>query len=670
MKFRILVSILILWFLSITVSASNNNFFIENGILDLESININESKSIKLQGEWEFYWNDLFTPEDFKNSKSELSPDYVKVPKSWTNYEIDSVKLTNEGFATYRLIINKKPDSTETIYGLKISSVFSNYMLWVNGNLITEVGRVGTKDALSVPQFKYQDIPFILDPEKENTEKIEVVIQVSNFSHQRAGLQKPVFFGTYEKLRSESRFMDILNLIIIGIILVIGINHLNMYLFRRKDVSNLYFSIVSIVMILRNITTGDRIITYFIPNINWELLVKLDNFSGFGTIPLFALFIYSLFKVDFPKVLKNIIIIIGVIVTLLVFATPASFYGKYRMFFEIYILIFGLYLTFGVLLKSAIRRRPTAFFAFLGMFILYSTAINDVLSSMGLIQSAYVAPYGLVAFMIIQSITITVKSAKAINENEKLSDELTLEKENLEKNINERTKELQLQHDQLIKHRDNEKQQSWINNGMTLVNDILADNKNDFKALSSKVLSQLIKYVRATYGVLYMLDNDDVEEPYMELVADYGCSNEVRKNKAKIHITTGILGVVYTENRLKIVNDVPENYIKIESGLGESQPEALLIIPLSIDEKVFGIIEIASFNKFTDLEVEFIKRIALNVANNLNNIRMNEDSAVLIKKFREQTLLMQEKEEEMRQNLEEMEAIREQYEELRKKNGE
>ncbi len=667
MKIRILLSITILWFLSLTVSASRNGFYIKNGLLDLELTNIEEIQSIKLQGDWEFYWNQLLEPQDFKDSEGKFNPQLVKVPKSWTNYKVDGVKLPNEGFATYRLVINKKPDSTITIYGLKISSVFSNYKLWINGTIITEVGKVGRKDTLSIPQFKYQDIPFILDPEKEKTDKIEVIIQVSNFSHQRAGLQKPMFFSTYENLRYESRWMDILNLIIIGIILVIGINHLNMYLFRRKDVSNLYFSIVSIVMILRNITTGDRIITYFIPNINWELLVKLDTFSGFGTIPLFALFMYSLFKVDFPKVLKNIIIIIGVFVTLLVFATPANFYGKYRMFFEIYILIFGLYLTFGVLLKSAIRRRPTAFFAFLGMFILYTTAINDVLSSMGLIQSAYIAPYGLVVFMIIQSITITFKSAKAINENEDLSAQLTLEKENLEKNITERTQELQLQHDQLIKHQEKEKEQSWINNGMSIINDILADNKNDFKALSSKVLSQLIKYVGATFGVFYML-SDDEADTYLELIADYGCGNDIRKDKAKIHVTTGIVGVSYTENRLMIVNDVPENFIKIESGLGESQPEALLIIPLSIDEKVFGIIEIASFNRFTDLEIEFIKRIAFNIANNLNNIRMNENSSELIEKFKVQAQLMQEKEEEMRQNLEEMEAIREQYEELRKKN--
>lgn len=82
---------------------------------------------------------------------------------------------------------------------------------------------------------------------------------------------------------------------------------------------------------------------------------------------------------------------------------------------------------------AAIRRRPTAFFTFLGMFILYMTAINDILSSMGVIQSAYLAPYGLVAFMLIQSITITVKSAKAINNNEELGAALRIEKQNLEK---------------------------------------------------------------------------------------------------------------------------------------------------------------------------------------------------------------------------------------------
>jgi len=664
MKFRLLVIIVIFSSLSFHLFAKKE-YPIKKGTLDLTKIDTKSFSTIKLEGYWEFYWDQLLLPSDFTNSSLKLKPQYVKVPKSWTSYKKDNVKYSNNGIATYRLVINKLNESQEEIYGLKISTIFSNYKLWVNGKLIKEVGIVGENKSTSKPQFKYGDIPFVLDPEKGNTEEVEIVVQVSNFSHQRAGVQKPIFFGKYKSLKDESRWTDILNLIIVGIILVIGINHLNMYLFRKKDISNLYFSIVSLVMILRNVTTGDRIITYFFPNINWELLVKLDNFSGFGTIPLFALFFYSLYKVDFPKRIRDIIIGIGIVVTLLVFATPANFYGKFRIVFELYILIFGLYLTFGVLLKSAIRQRPFAFFTFLGMFILYSTAINDVLSSMGVIQSAYVAPYGLVAFMFIQSITITVKSAKAINQNEELGVELRIEKENLEKNIADRTSELQKQHDELLIHQEKEMEQAWINNGVADVNDILADNKDDFRALSSKVLKQVIKYIEATSGVLYMLNNENESEEIFDLIADYCVGNDIRKGKAHIHITTGNYGIVYSENREIVMNDVPENYLKIESGMGAANPAALLMVPLSIDEQVFGIIELASFKKFRKLDVELIKRVANNIAGNLNNIRMNEKSAILIKKFEEQTVLMNEKEEEMRQNLEEMEDIREQYEELR-----
>lgn len=662
MKLRFLFKTIIAYFF-FQIAFSNLNAQIKNGILDLSIIDITKSESIKLQGECEFYWKQLLSPDDLKNN-IQSEPEFVKIPKSWTTYTINNAKLTNEGFATYRIVIKKFPDTKRTIYGLKVSSVFSNYKLWINGELLAEAGQVGTIKNTSLPQFKYQDIPFVLDPEKGSTDKIEIIFQVSNFSHQRAGLQKPIFFGTFDKLRADSRWMDIMNLIIIGIILIIGINHLNMYFFRRSDISNLYFSIVCIVMILRNISTEDRIITYIFPNINWELLVKLDNFSGFGTIPLFALFFYSLFKDDFPKFIKNALIGFGIFVTLLVFATPANFYGKFRTLFELYILIGGLYVTFGVLLVAALRKRESALFTFIGMFILYATAINDVLSSMGIIQTAYVAPYGLAAFMVIQSVTITYKSAKAINQNEHLSGQLQHEKENLEKNIYERTKELQSQHDLLILHQKKEQQQNWINSGIAQINDILADNKNDFNALSNNVLSKLVKYIGANFGVLYVLNEFDSNEPFLELISDYGCSNEVRENKSKVHTNTGMIGASFSENRVMLLNDIPENYIKIKSGLGEAKPKSLIIVPLSIEENVFGIIEIAGFKAFTDLEIDFVKRIAQNIAAQLNNTRMNERNLQLIDKYKEQEQLMSEKEEEIRQNFEELKAMREEFEKL------
>ncbi|RPH34392.1 MAG: GAF domain-containing protein [Bacteroidales bacterium] len=637
----------------------NSNLSANKGVLNLGISNMLDNTNLKLQGEWEFYWYQLYEPNDFIDSKKIEKPLYINVPKSWSSQKVNGNKLPSTGYATYRLVVHKKPDTQKSIYGLKVSTVFSNYKLWVNGKQVASVGSVAKTKEQSNPDFSYQDIPFVLDPADGSTENIEIVIQVSNFSHQRGGLHLPIYLGVYSNIIAATRWMDILNILIIGIILVIGINHLVLYFFRKQDLSNLYFGVVCLVMILRNISAGDRIITYIFPNINWEFLVKLDNFSGFGTIPLFALYFYMLFKDDFPRVIKNTIIYIGIAITLLVLVTPAIFYGKFRTFFELYILFGGLYLTFGVLLMSTIRKRPYALPTFLSMFILYATAINDVLSSMSIIQTAYIAPYGLVGFMLIQSITINKKSAGAINENELLSLQLTHEKENLEHKIEERTRELKQQHDELLKHQEKEQLQNWVNAGVAQVNEVLSQNKDDFNALSKNVLISLLKYLDAKLGAVYILNDENDDNPYLELVTDYGLSKEHKNQHAMIPTNSGLVGATFTNNETQLLTDIPDNYLAISSGIGRATPKALLLVPLCFEEKVFGVIEIASFNAINTYELEFISKVAQSIANNLNTVKMNERNLKLIQQFKEQTKNLLEREEETRQQLEELQALEE-----------
>ena len=650
-------------FLSFWISQSlwaSPTSIMKNSIFNLQAINVDASQPIKIEGECEFYWQQLLEPKHFADTANLPTPIVGKIPKPWTSYSIDNKKLPREGYGTYRFTILKKPNSQPQIYGLTIPSIFTSYKLWVNGSLLTEVGTVGKSKEEHKPKYKSQDIPFTLDPRVGDTERIEVVIQVSNYSHRRSGIPWAIYFGTYETLRETSRDIDILNLIVIGIILVIGINHINMYIFRRKDVANLYFGILTLVMILRNISTGDRIIGYLFPNINWELLSKLDNFSGYGTIPLFALFIYHVFPNDFKKWVKNTLVIIGVIISAIIFATPASIYGSINSFFELYLLVGGLYLTFGVLLVAAIRKRPGAFLTFLGMFILYATAFNDVFSSMGLISTPYVAPYGLATFMLLQSFTITSKSAKAINENEELSHQLFLEKEGLAQKIEERTKELQQQQEKLISHQEKDRQQNWLNTGFAIINDVLSENKDNFKKLSRKILSMLVKRMGARYGALYILNDDELNEPYLEMVADFGCSKELKTKNAKIPTDSGLVGATFSDNQVQYISDIPEDYVKINSGLGESKPKSLLIAPLSTDEAVLGVVELASYENFKPIEIEFIKKIAFSIATNLNIVKMNERNVNLIQQFQEQAESIQEKEEQMRITLEELQYVREQ----------
>jgi transcriptional regulator with GAF, ATPase, and Fis domain len=300
------------------------------------------------------------------------------------------------------------------------------------------------------------------------------------------------------------------------------------------------------------------------------------------------------------------------------------------------------------------------------MVVLYSTAINDVLSSMDIIQTAYIAPYGLVTFMLIQSITINKKSAKAISSNEELSTQLTLEKENLELKIDERTRELQFQHDKLISHQEKEKLQNWVNEGVAKLNDVLSKNKDDYKQLCSNVLSALLKYIDAKMGALYVLNSESKENPYLEMVADYGLSKEVKNQNAVIPTNTGLIGASFKENEVQLITNMPDDYLKINSGLGNSQPGSILIVPLTFDETVFGVIELAGFKVFSSHEVDFVKNIAYSVANNLNTVKMNERNLKLIQQFKEHSNNMKENEERLQRNLEELEFIREQYELLKK----
>jgi len=95
--------------------------------------------------------------------------------------------------------------------------------------------------------------------------------------------------------------------------------------------------------------------------------------------------------------------------------------------------------------------------------------------------------------------------------------------------------------------------------------------------------------------------------------------------------------------------------------LGSSVPKNMLLSPLSTDEAVFGVIELARFDDFKPEEIDFVKKIANSIAINLNNTRMNERNITLIKQFQEQTAEIQEKEEKMRESLEELEYYRENY---------
>ncbi|MFC2137654.1 7TM diverse intracellular signaling domain-containing protein [Bacteroidota bacterium] len=628
-----------------------------NGVIDLSDWDYHNKGTTKLDGKWEFYWNQLLTPEDFKDTNLIVDKTHIKVPDTWTNSMVDSVKLPYEGYVTYRLRIIL--DSIHSSYGLKINDVFSNYKIWINDKYYGETGKVGTIKTEAIPKFYSKEYPIHIDLDDsiKLNRQVEIIIQASNYHHLKAGIKFPVHFGTLKTIFQNVKNAYVLNLIIVGILFIIGLNHLIHYILRRKDPSNLYFGILCTVMILRNITTNDRVLSYWFPEMNWHLLVKLDNFSGFGTIALFALFLYVLFKSDFPKLAVYILVTIGAIIALIIFTTPITFFIKYQTFYELYVLGGGLYLTFYILLRASFRGREGAFITFIGFIVLYGTAINDVLSNMGITEGAYLAPYGVVFYMIIQSFILNRRSAYALKENEKLSDALNNEKQNLESNIKERTDELFLQNRELIKLRRKEQRRNWYNERYASLSDILNKEKDNTEILVEKLLSALIKHLEAQMGLMYIV-NIKKENEVLDLKAVYGADKE-SLSKKEIISGEGTIGACFKNNKSIIYSDMPENYIKIGSGMGESKPYSLALIPMRLNEKAFGVLEIGSFKKIQDYELELIERIAANLASTINTARINQKSSGMISKFTDMEIDLKQKEIQLQKQEEEIQVLKE-----------
>ena len=135
----------------------------------------------------------------------------------------------------------------------------------------------------------------------------------------------------------------------------------------------------------------------------------------------------------------------------------------------------------------------------------------------------------------------------------------------------------------------------------------------------------------------------------------------------KIHRGEGLAGQAWQEGDTVYLTEVPQNYVRIVSGLGDANPTAVLIVPLKVNDQIFGVVEIASFGEFQDFEIEFVQKIAESIASTISSVKVNARTQRLLEESQEMTEQMRAQEEEMRQNMEELQATQE---EMQRSQGE
>ena len=220
--------------------------------------------------------------------------------------------------------------------------------------------------------------------------------------------------------------------------------------------------------------------------------------------------------------------------------------------------------------------------------------------------------------------------------------------------------------DELTKAADDEKkrknedeQRNWAAQGVAKFGDILRNIDNSVDELSYNIISNLVKYTSSNQGGMYIINDNDPDNLFIELKASYAYDRRKFFTK-RIEIGEGLVGRCYQEKDKIYLTDIPNDYMKISSGLGEDNPKALLIVPLIYNDIIYGIIEIASFNAYPQHVIEFIERVGESIAATIYSTKANIKTAMLLEQSQQQAEEMASQEEEMRQNMEELRATQEQ----------
>jgi PAS domain S-box-containing protein len=217
----------------------------------------------------------------------------------------------------------------------------------------------------------------------------------------------------------------------------------------------------------------------------------------------------------------------------------------------------------------------------------------------------------------------------------------------------------------LKKAKDDEEQRSiedrkrtWANEGFANFANILRNNSNDLQQLADEILKNLVKYIQGNQGALFLINEEDKNNIYLEMVSVYATDRK-KHIEMKIMLGEGLVGACALEKETILLTDIPNEYITIASGLGEANPNCVLLVPLKQDEKIMGVFEAASFKVFEEFEIDFVEKVAESIAATVATVKINEKTRYLLEQSQQQAEEMQAQEEEMRQNMEELLATQE-----------
>jgi len=393
----------------------NNSTYAVSGVADL-SRNGNSTEITDLNGEWEFYPGQLLAPADFKNSTKFFTPVFLKVPGDWNMVQND------RGYGTYRLKVLLPPE--RKTYSIKIKWIKSICKAWADNTVLCEIGKIKKPPEDSLPGGYMAVTEFT--PDKG---EVEFTVQVINFQDRRGGLCYPVSIGPPSAVYSAEIINTFLNSIVLGALAIVIIFHLTIHLYFRKASSNLYISLICLMVMIRIFVLSDSFFIFsLVEPFGYSFIVKAEFVSFLLVFIFFMRFFVLLYYSDRSSILYRLLLYFGLTSLAYVLAAPVYYIKAALPVFQVYILLLTFYVIAGPVFSAVKRKMKGARIYFVILILEFFAFINDIVYFLASKGPGSLGHYGFFIFLLGHFFIIAMYFSEIFQENVTLTEEIGVKK--------------------------------------------------------------------------------------------------------------------------------------------------------------------------------------------------------------------------------------------------
>ncbi|MFG1708766.1 HAMP domain-containing protein [Nonomuraea sp. M3C6] len=193
-------------------------------------------------------------------------------------------------------------------------------------------------------------------------------------------------------------------------------------------------------------------------------------------------------------------------------------------------------------------------------------------------------------------------------------------------------------------------EQDWLKSNLARISRLMQGHR-DLLEVAKLTMSELTPLVSARYGAFYGIEPEGDHE--LILIGGYGVRPD-RGPRQRFAIGEGIVGQAAAEGSHIILDDVPPKFITIDSGLSQSTPAQIVVLPILFESRVLGVLELASFTPFGEVHLDFLTQLVETIGVTMNTIIANSRTEDLLTESQRLTRELQERSDELQRQQEEL----------------